>query len=87
MDMDKVKVIQQWEAPTKVTELRSFLGFANYYKRFIEGYLRRAAPLTELLKKGISWKWIEDCQVVFNNLKRVMSDDPVLPNVSKPFEV
>lgn len=44
MDMDKVKAIQEWKAPTNVSELRSFLELANYYRRFVEGYSRRAAP-------------------------------------------
>ena len=89
MDMDKVRAIQEWEAPSKVTELRSFLGLANYYRRFVEGYSRRAAPLTELLKKGVPWKWTEKCQTAFDNLKQAMSGDPVLalPDVSRPFEV
>ena len=55
MDEAKVKEIQYWEAPTKMTELRSFLGLANYYRRFISGYSAIAAPLTELLKKNRPW--------------------------------
>ncbi|KAJ7970764.1 Ty3/gypsy retrotransposon protein [Quillaja saponaria] len=57
MDLDKMKAIKEWKTPTSVTELRSFLGLANYYRRFVEGYSRRAAPLTELLKKGTVWHW------------------------------
>ncbi|XP_069145655.1 uncharacterized protein [Solanum lycopersicum] len=62
MDEPKVKAIQDWEAPTKVTELRSFVGLANYYRRFIRGYSAIAAPLTELLKKNRPWLWSEECQ-------------------------
>ena len=54
MDMEKVRAIQEWKVPMKVTKLRSFLGLANYYRRFIEGYSRRAAPLTKLLKKEVT---------------------------------
>lgn len=61
MDSDKVKVIQEWRVPTFVTELRSYLGLANYYRRFIEGFSRRAAPLTELLKKNVTWHWSDEC--------------------------
>jgi len=55
MDSDKIKAIQEWKVPTSVSELRFFLGLANYYRRFVEGFSRRAAPLTELLKKDHPW--------------------------------
>ena len=89
MDLDKVKAIQEWQAPTGISELRSFLSLANYYRRFVEGYSRIATPLTELLKKNNGWVWSENCQRAFDELKRSMSSDPVLalPDVSKPFEV
>ena len=76
-------------SPTKVIELRSFLGLVNYYRKFVEGYSRRVIPLTEILKKGVSWKWIDGCQAVFDNLKQAMSGDPVLAllDITKPFEV
>ena len=51
MDMGKVKAIREWATPKNVSELRSFLGLANYYRRFVEGYLRRVTALTDLLKK------------------------------------
>ncbi|KAJ7975820.1 Retrotransposon protein, putative, Ty3-gypsy subclass [Quillaja saponaria] len=89
MDLDKVKAIQEWKTPTSVIELRSFLGLANYYRRFVEGYSRKAAPLTELLKKGTVWHWGEPCQTAFEDMKLAMINDPVLalPDISKPFEV
>ncbi|KAJ7978484.1 Retrotransposon protein, putative, Ty3-gypsy subclass [Quillaja saponaria] len=89
MDLDKVKAIQEWKTPTSVTELRSFLGLANYYRRFVEGYSRKAAPLTELLNKGTVWHWGEPCQTAFEDMKLAMINDPVLalPDISKPFEV
>jgi len=51
MDPAKIKVILEWESPTKVTELRSFLGLVNYYRRFIKSYSTIVVPLTDLLKK------------------------------------
>ncbi|KAJ7974912.1 Retrotransposon protein, putative, Ty3-gypsy subclass [Quillaja saponaria] len=89
MDLGKVKDIQEWKTLTSVTELRSFLGLANYYRRFVKGYSRKAAPLTELLKKGTVWHWGEPCQTAFEDMKLAMINDPVLalPDISKPFEV
>ena len=51
MDKGKVQAIMEWSVPTKVTELRSFLGLANYYKRFIKEYSKMVSPFTDLLKK------------------------------------
>ncbi|CAA0820038.1 Uncharacterized mitochondrial protein AtMg00860 [Striga hermonthica] len=85
----KVKAIMEWEAPTKVTELRSFLGLVNYYHRFIQGYSPRAAPLTDLLKKGKPWVRSDECQRAFDDLKVAVSQEPVLAlnDFTKPFEV
>nr|GFB21668.1 uncharacterized protein [Tanacetum cinerariifolium] len=68
MDGAKIKAIQEWEPPTKVTELRSFLGLVNYYRRFIMGSSAIASPLTDLLKKNQAWIWDEECQVAFESL-------------------
>ena len=61
MDESKIKAIQEWDPPTKVPQLRSFLGLVNYYQQFIKGYSARAAPLTDLLKKSKAWTWDEKC--------------------------
>lgn len=78
MDQAKGKAIQEWEPPTKVPELRSFLGLVNYYRRFIKGYSAKAAPLTDLLKKNHTWHWTEKCQHAFEDLKKAISEEPVL---------
>ncbi|GJZ49134.1 putative nucleotidyltransferase, ribonuclease H [Tanacetum coccineum] len=65
MDGAKIKAIQDWEPPTNVMELRSFLGLVNYYRRFIMGYSTIASPLTDLLKKNKAWIWDEECQAAF----------------------
>ncbi|KAE8662634.1 cytochrome P450 78A7-like [Hibiscus syriacus] len=89
MDRNKIKAITEWEPPTKVSEMRSFLGLVNYYRRFIQGYSARASPLTDLLKKGKVWEWSEQCQKAFENLKAAVSQEPVLalPDFTMPFEV
>ena len=89
MDESKIKAIQEWDPPTKVPELRSFLGLVNYYRRFIKGYSSRAAPLTDLLKKSKAWTWDEKCQQAFEDLKKAMTEEPVLalPDHTKVFEV
>ena len=65
MDGVKVAAIRDGPAPTKVTELRSFLVLANYYRRFIMGYSKISCPLKVLLKKERKWEWDVECQVAF----------------------
>ncbi|TYK19887.1 putative mitochondrial protein [Cucumis melo var. makuwa] len=75
--------------PKSVSELRSFLGLANYYRRFVEEFSKRASPLTELLKKDVHWNWDPECQAAFDGLKQAMMEGPLLgiADVTKPFEV
>ena len=89
MDPKKVQAIWDWAAPSKVPELRSFLGLANYYRRFIEGYSKKAAPLSDLLKKNRRWDWSSECQLAFDKLRRAVTSAPVLklPDFEKAFEV
>ena len=79
----------EWDPLTKVPQLRSFLGLVNYYRRFINGYSSKAAPLTDLLKKGKAWTWDEKCQQAFEDLKKAVTEEPVLalPDHTKVFEV
>nr|GEU66337.1 hypothetical protein VITISV_008583 [Tanacetum cinerariifolium] len=89
MDGAKIKAIQDWEPPTKVMELRYFLGLVNYYQRFIMGYSAIASPLTDLLKKNKAWIWDEECQAAFESLKKAVMEEPVLRllDVTIPFEL
>ena len=72
-----------------MTELRSFLGLANYYRRFIKGYSKLACPPRDLLKKERKWEWDAECQVVFQKLKDAITLEPVLRllDLELPFEV
>jgi len=89
MDPTKIKAILEWEPPTKVTELRSFLGLVNYYRRLIKGYSALATPLTNLLKKGRGWIWSQECQHAFDALRKAITEELVLslPDLNKPFEL
>ncbi|KAI9196275.1 hypothetical protein LWI28_022502 [Acer negundo] len=89
MEEKKVQAILDWSSPNKVAELRYFLGLANYYRNFIEGYSKKVSILTDLLKAYHKWVWTEDCQAAFKKLKLFMSSKPIfhLPKFNLPFEV
>ena len=61
MDPEKVQAVQKWENPKCVRDLQCFLGFANFYRRFIEGYSRICQHMFNLLKKKKEWNWNEVC--------------------------
>ncbi|KAA0049574.1 polyprotein [Cucumis melo var. makuwa] len=89
MEEGKIAAKRDWAMPKSVSELRSFLELANYYRRFVEGFSKRASPLTELLKKDVHWNWDPECQAAFNGLKQAMMEGPLLgiADVTKPFKV
>ena len=70
MDPTKVQSVIEWLAPTSVGEIHSFLGFAGYYRRFIENFSKIAKPMTELLKMDTKFKWTEQCEASFQELKK-----------------
>ena len=65
VDPTKIEVVVNWKPPRNVTEVRSFLGLAGYYRRFVRGFSVIASPLTKLLRKGIKFEWTEKCQNSF----------------------
>jgi hypothetical protein len=89
VDPAKVKEIMEWRVPTTVTEIRSFLGLAGYYRRFIEGFSKIAKPMTSLLEKGREFKWDEKYQDSFDRLKKKLMSPPVLvmPDLQKGFDI
>jgi hypothetical protein len=91
VDPKKGSAVQDWPKPKDVSHLRSFLGLANYFRRFLKSYSTVVAPLTSLLKKGKTVKddWNQACDAAFNTVKRMLTTAPVLkaPDFSKPFEV
>ena len=78
VDPQKVEAILNWKPPTSVTEIRSFLGLAGYYRKFVEGFSKIAAPLTRLTRKEEPFLWSEACQQSFDELKRRLTSAQVL---------
>ncbi|CEJ95270.1 Putative Pol-like protein [[Torrubiella] hemipterigena] len=78
VDPDKVRAIQQWESPRTVTEVRRFIGFANYYRQFIPEFSLLALPLIRLTKKDMTFIWSGECQSAFEKLKERLIGAPIL---------
>jgi hypothetical protein len=74
----KVEAVLDWQQPSTVTEIRSFLGLAGYYRKFIQDFSRIATPLTRLTKKGVQFVWDSECQQAFQCLKEKLTTAPVL---------
>jgi hypothetical protein len=90
MDNHKVKAILDWEPPKSVPALRSILGLASYYRKFIKNFAKIAAPLTNLLKKSIvTYEWEEACDEAFETLKGILVKAPLLKlrDFDKDFEI
>ncbi len=88
VDPAKISCIADWPTPANVHDLRSFLGLANYFRRFIMAYSNIAAPMTKLTGKNVKWEWTEECQQAFEKLRHSLMHSPVLisPDTSKHFE-
>ena len=78
MDPSKVQTIQDWPEPCKVKDIQSFLGFTNFYRRFISDYSTIVIPLTQLTRKGILWNFTDATQKSFQALKSTFTSAPVL---------
>ena len=78
VDPTKIEAVVNWKPPRNVTEVRSFLGLAGYYRRFVRGFSVIASPLTKLLRKGIKFEWTDKCQNSFEQLKGMLVEALVL---------
>lgn len=89
IDPAKVQVIQTLPILKTQTDVRSFLGHAGYYKRFIKIFSKIASPLFVLLTKNVEFKWTDDCQKAFNELKHQLSTTPILRGLdwALPFHI
>ncbi|KAD3069391.1 hypothetical protein E3N88_37271 [Mikania micrantha] len=78
VDSSKIQAVTKWSPPKTPTEIRSFLGLAGYYRRFIQDFAKIASPLTKLTRKNTKFVWGEDQDKAFNELKTKLTQAPVL---------
>ena len=78
VDSQKIEAVKQWPRPTSATNIRSFLGLAGYYRRFVEGFSSIASPLTKLTLKKVKFQWSDDYEKSFAELKTRLTITPVL---------
>ncbi|XP_077235487.1 uncharacterized protein LOC143877356 isoform X2 [Tasmannia lanceolata] len=78
VDPAKVEAVLHWKQPSSATEVRSFLGLAGYYRKFVEGFSALAGPLTKLTRKNVKFIWAEECELSFQELKKRLTSSPVL---------
>jgi hypothetical protein len=85
VDPEKIESIREWYVPRNVTEVRSFMGFEGYYRRFIEGFSKIVHPNTSLQRKGMKFQWTLDCEKDFQHLKQLLTSAPIL-SIANPNE-
>jgi hypothetical protein len=82
----KTKSISEWPTPKSVKDIRSFLGLANYFRKFVQGFAVLTAPLTALTRKDVGFVWTDQCQKAFDGVKHALTHAPVLamPDFTRP---
>ena len=78
MDPERIRTVAEWPVPESVIDIQVFLGFSNFYRRFIEGYSRVVLPITRLLRKGQPFVWSAEAQASFDKLKSLFTSAPIL---------
>ena len=78
MDPSKIKTILDWEYPSNVKDVRAFIGFANFYRRFINDFSALVAPMISLTKKDVRFNFDSDCKRSFDRLKEAFTQAPIL---------
>ena len=91
IEMDPVKIegVSSWPIPENVKDAQSFLGFVNFYRRFIQDFAYIARPLHDLTKKEVAWSWTDKQQEAFDSLKKKVTSSPILifPDDNKPYKL
>ena len=89
VDLKKIEAVVNWNPPKNVSEVKTFLCLAGYYRKFVEGFSKIAAPLTKLTRKDVKYDWVDACQQSFEALKGRLTSAPVLalPNGKDEFVV
>jgi hypothetical protein len=89
VDPSKVKDVLSWKTPQNISDIKSFLGLAGYYRRFIEGFSKFFKPMTELLAKGNTFEWTPRRKTSFQEMKKRLTTAPVItmPDMEKPFSI
>ncbi|SLM36259.1 retrotransposon nucleocapsid protein [Lasallia pustulata] len=78
MDPKKVQVVVDWSTPTNLKQVQAFIGFCNFYRRFIKGFSKIVGPILKLTQKGVIFQWTDTCQKSFELLKQRVVTAPVL---------
>ena len=89
MDLVKVAGVAEWPIPNNKKEVQSFLGFINFYRRFVQDFSHHAHPLFNLTKNDVKWLWSQEEQSAFDTLKSLVTSAPILtsPDNSRPFHI
>lgn len=87
VDPEKTAVICNWAVPATVQGVQSFLGFCNFYQRFIKDYSRITKPLSRLTREDVPFMWTDECQKAFEELKKRLTDAPILRHYHPDLEM
>jgi hypothetical protein len=86
IDPSKVQVIQDWAIPRNLTDIQSFIGFCNFYRRFIKGFSKMIRPMVKLTRKDQPFIWTDDYQKAFELMKERVTTAPVLKHFDRTKE-
>lgn len=77
-DPEKIEAVESWPTPSKLKELRAFLGLCSYYRKFVPEFARIARPLHDMTRKGVPFVWTKECEEAFRKLKQTLTEAPIL---------